>query len=199
MKTRTLFLLIIAWFIILGTNCKKEKPTYYMPQEFKDYVMFPEGSYWVYLDSISNNIDSVSIINITIGFDQDNHQICDCIYEQMTQIFYSSFYNSNYTYNAMPSFFDARVYHLRNVTYLLFVNPYEEQSYLSFEYKYFNAFSVRDSIYYKVMMFSNSQYNAKIKQQDIYFSKKIGIIKRKIITTDNDTIVWELKHYNINN
>ena len=41
------------------------KPTYdyvYIDQEVKDYCVFGEGSYWIYQDSITNNLDSVMLM-----------------------------------------------------------------------------------------------------------------------------------------
>lgn len=44
-------------------SCREpEKPIYYMSQEFRDYVDFPVGSWWVYEDSITGDIDSLSLI-----------------------------------------------------------------------------------------------------------------------------------------
>jgi len=49
--------------IIMTASCQNEPiPTYYMPQEFKDYVDFPVGSYWIYEDSISGDVDTFTII-----------------------------------------------------------------------------------------------------------------------------------------
>ncbi|MCX6351158.1 MAG: hypothetical protein NTX03_04765 [Bacteroidetes bacterium] len=41
---------------------KKETPTYYIDKTFAKYVDFPVGSWWVYKDTISGQIDSVKMI-----------------------------------------------------------------------------------------------------------------------------------------
>ena len=63
-----------------------------MPQEFKDYVDFPVGSYWVYEDSISGNIDSIYLIDYKTYIFDPQHT-CYCYYEILEQNFYSSYNN----------------------------------------------------------------------------------------------------------
>ena len=63
---KTINLIFISFLLIalVQSCCKKPKiPTYYMPQEFKDYVDFPVGSWWVYEDSVTKKLDTVSLIN----------------------------------------------------------------------------------------------------------------------------------------
>ena len=48
MKVTKILFLILAIICCIASDCDNDIPTYYMPQEFKDYVDFPVGSYWVY-------------------------------------------------------------------------------------------------------------------------------------------------------
>lgn len=189
----------MAWLLIIGANCKKEKPTYYMPQEFKDYVMFPEGSYWIYEDSITKNIDSISLYKTNMLVKDDDHVYCICKYETITQEFHSSFSNNiflRYIEPFLADFENKYAFYLNSMSGYIFIFP--QSSFGDpFKYKYFNYIIINDTIYESVHVFER-----KMQGEDIlihYFVKHIGIIKRKIITTDNDTIVWELKNYHINN
>jgi|GEM_PF-3858524 len=65
----------ICMLVITLAGCKKENYVeedtgpYYLPQEIKDYSMFKPGTYWVYIDSVSGNVDSMHVFNMVKGFD----------------------------------------------------------------------------------------------------------------------------------
>lgn len=52
------FCIWILLAISLVTSCKKEVQHYTVTQEFKDYFLFQEGSYWIYKEDSTNVIDS---------------------------------------------------------------------------------------------------------------------------------------------
>jgi len=82
-------LLIFLSILCLASNCKKEEmPTYYMPQEFKDFVVFPQGSYWIFVDSDSGEYDSLNLTNSNIYIKENKNS--NFYYERMDQNFYSS-------------------------------------------------------------------------------------------------------------
>ena len=50
--------------ILFFSGCKKdqpEPPVDYLPQDFKDWMCFKEGTYWVYQDSITGKLDSTIV------------------------------------------------------------------------------------------------------------------------------------------
>ena len=94
MKKIRSYILISFLLLIFVQSCREpELPTYYMPQEFKDYVVFPVGSYWVYKDSVSGVLDTVtlqeqtfSIVEVDIGYKV----------ERVVQTYYYSIKDSQY-------------------------------------------------------------------------------------------------------
>ncbi|MBX2986186.1 MAG: hypothetical protein KF882_09505 [Bacteroidia bacterium] len=65
---RKITLLISILLVIILQSCFKEKecrePTEGPPieQEMRDWIIFQPGSYWIYLDSITNTTDSVFVV-----------------------------------------------------------------------------------------------------------------------------------------
>ena len=69
-KIRFIYKTVAIVFLgILLSACWK--PTYdevYIDQESRDYYMFKEGSYWIYQDSITNNTDSVVLMQTLLEY-----------------------------------------------------------------------------------------------------------------------------------
>jgi hypothetical protein len=64
MKIKIYLSLTLLIIVFLGTKCRKDNtppPTYYLPQEVKDYMYFQPGTYWVYKDSASGVLDSIIV------------------------------------------------------------------------------------------------------------------------------------------
>jgi hypothetical protein len=83
-----------------------------MPQEFKDYVDFPVGSYWVYEDSVSRIKDSIYLYGRNLTIYELNNFYCNC--EKLEQNFYSSYNNhlraQSWLISDDPSFYVYRGY-----------------------------------------------------------------------------------------
>jgi hypothetical protein len=61
---KSFLLLCICLSTLFFIGCKKEQPDPpidYMPQDFKDWMCFKEGTYWVYQDSITGRLDSTVV------------------------------------------------------------------------------------------------------------------------------------------
>ena len=53
----------------LNIACElKWKPEAYLDQESKDYCLYAKGSYWIYQDSVSHSLDSITINNVDYEF-----------------------------------------------------------------------------------------------------------------------------------
>ncbi len=183
MKTKFYLFILMISILFLASNCKK-KPTYYMPQEFKDYVDFPVGSYWVYEDSVSGIKDSIYLYgrNLTI-YEPDNFYF-KC--EELEQNFYSSYNNELRAYSCLliddPSFYEYCGYGYYttkanwNVEYII---NYDSLKILDEWFK--NVYCIytyaKNKIYY-------------------YWVKNIGVIKKENADSSEN---WLLKSYHINN
>ncbi|HEY5122224.1 MAG TPA: hypothetical protein VIK14_00665, partial [Ignavibacteria bacterium] len=73
-------------FLVLVTSCKKKgTTTYYIDNSFKEWVLYKQGSYWIYLNEGKGRLDSTFISQAPDDFlshsDEDNHN-----YEIITYI-----------------------------------------------------------------------------------------------------------------
>jgi len=183
MKSKFPLLILIISILFLASGCKK-KPTYYMPQEFKDYVDFPVGSYWIYEDSVSGIKDSIYLYgrNLTIyEFEQNYFN-----YERLEQNFYSSYNNhlraQSCLFSDDPSFYEYSgygYYAMRKNWNVEYIIKYDSLKILDewFKNVYCIYTYVDNKIYY-------------------YWVKHIGLIKKENADSSEN---WLLKSYHINN
>lgn len=61
MKIGSVLFLCLASLSIV--SCNKHDENYYVQDSFKDWTLFKNGSYWIYLDEKSNTIDSVWVMD----------------------------------------------------------------------------------------------------------------------------------------
>ena len=183
MKVTKILFLILAIICCLASSCKK-RPTYYMPQEFKDYVDFPVGSYWVYEDSVSGIKDSIYLYGRNLTIYECEHNYCN--YEKLEQNFYSSYNNhlraqswlisddtsfyvySGYGYYAMRK--NCNVEYIINYDSIKIIDEWYKNVYCIYNY-------ANDKTYY-------------------YWVKHIGLIKKENVDSSEN---WLLKSYHINN
>ena len=93
MKTKPITILTSIFLLLFCFSCHKpdKTPKYYLPQDLKDYVMFPVGSYWVYKDSLSGATDSIVLTKQETYIEEPGH-VWDFYWENLRQEFYSSYY-----------------------------------------------------------------------------------------------------------
>ncbi len=60
MKNRLLFIFIF-FILSFSFSCIEKKETAYLPEEFKAYTIFSEGTWWLYREVHTNNIDSIFV------------------------------------------------------------------------------------------------------------------------------------------
>jgi hypothetical protein len=200
MKPKKILFLILAIICCIAADCGKDndKPTYYMPQDFKDYVMYPVGSYWIYEDSVSGDIDSIYLLSYETYIFETGHS-SSFNYERLEQTFYSSYwlkqclgismveYNTNpliYIYKGLLGYYFGDCNVGTNI---------QHGEYLA----YSDSLKINNKWYKTVKCFSYT-YNQKFSKY--YWSKDIGGIRKEEYTSSTDTImVWNLKKYYINN
>jgi hypothetical protein len=196
---KNLFIILIV--LVLQFSCKPPLETLYIPEEMKPYIMFPEGSYWVYEDSATLQTDSFYLKSIYTEFypkaDGENIE-----YEKIIQDFYNidspnqialgrtflDYYNQLY-YN---NFYDEVFRH--DIPIGDSVN--------------FDGIKVKHIITYDSIIISGNHYKNvmvldKRELSRAYWCKNIGMIRREIFKTSigapDTLIVLNLKKYYINN
>ncbi len=188
-KNKIISLVAIMLFI---SSCFLPEPTpdeeYYMSEEFKSYVMHPVGSWWVYKDSISGKIDTITLIDQGTRLQQTVPHV---MYEHLYQ-----------------KFNDGEQFNFNNLTRL------NKKYYLSYEREYLaytDISTVGDtlvSIIYKIhldtlifdtLTFTDiKHYKCMNLKSDVFWKQNIGAVKLKI--NNSDSIAnWILIDYYINN
>ncbi|MBI4647496.1 MAG: hypothetical protein HY738_13130 [Bacteroidia bacterium] len=206
-------ILIIIFLVCISAECCKEKesPTYYMPQEFKDYVVFPQGSYWIYEDSISEKMDSIILQTQTTKIlEPPSYNDWGYNYECLVDWVYSSYKNQTIFREGK---YNEYIANNKNNSYIYYTGSYTGSFSPLFIsniaigkgsdgliYELFNdSIIINDNLYKDVKVFSTiGQYNNSFFLRT-YYSRHIGLIKVIITKTDTSgTKVWELKKYHIN-
>ena len=173
--------------IILITLVSCEKPSdcteHYFSDEYKSYIFFSEGSYWIYEDTLLGITDSIYLVYHSVHFD-DNCTVSFQPQELLEQHFTSSYFKGNNNYNWSAS----GMAHL---------NEYLGGSLLGWYYDY-------DGISIDSMLIGGVWYNDIIEfsyQNDKYYrAKGIGLIKKEFdYVNSGDTIYnFELTRYHLN-
>jgi hypothetical protein len=209
MKKKFLFFLLVPF--LFKCSCQKDKvyPTYYMDQEFKDYCVFPVGSYWVYEDSASKSIDSISVYRSEISMIEKSNKH-SYNYEQFFMgTTRSSTTDTTFAYG-LPSYSQDKFYVYRegfNNSFLYdyvkffsikdtgYVLGYSETSTLKYDSNS-DSTVINNKKYYRIMKFSNlfSSNPPYAEEKRIFYSSKIGIIRREL----RNGQVWNLIRYHIN-
>ena len=195
---KILNIISILLMVILLSNCdKKNKEPLYclMQQEFKDYTVFTEGDYWVYMNNIGVK-DSIVLIKQTITQETNN----EVKYNYLHQLFLK---NESDTFRQITNFISNRCeYNLQNNNSILFFYPavignYSSMGlYQNYELKLvtiLDSMEMYNKVYRDIMIFEDtisSYYDFK----KIYYSRNIGLIKKE----EFDGTIWELINYNVN-
>ncbi|MBI4647995.1 MAG: hypothetical protein HY738_15770 [Bacteroidia bacterium] len=183
---------------IIAYSCNKDRgpkcsSIARIPEEMKSYVMFPEGSYWIYRDSATGVFDSVILKRQEIEIVKYDEESNKC-FEEIEQYFYYSFDNlyirhrgtiSSY-HNLLGDYFNGDI-----------------GDSLSNGLKYialYDSFYINNTFYFEVKYFYNYSNTTRWNRRS-YWVENIGIIKTiRYPSLMPDTLkVFNLIRYFINN
>lgn len=173
-------------------NCKE----YHFSETFKEYILFPENSYWIYKEVSTNERDSVFLKEQSVIF----NKICDYRgkpQDVLIQMFYSSFYSidtlciavscyashkSSYNtsgYNSFGSYIDTDIE--------------GEGTHIRFE-KYHDFFSIDGTEFSQVKVLITQEFsNNGIKLSRYYWANRVGLIRKEL----SNGQIWNLTKYHI--
>jgi hypothetical protein len=208
MKRFFLFFLLIPF--LFDCSCHRKDPvypTYYMDQEFKDYCVFPVGSYWVYEDSLSGSIDSVYLYRQDYVMDNTTNAVA-FNFENFTRYMFSSYYNDtlfgsggadHYPYNNSCSFSERYLSNYGHINNIFFSNKdtgtiYQSNQNIYIQYTCFYDSLSFTAFFKKVKVFKNLQQEAPDLPEKIYHARNVGVIRRELFNGQ----VWNLIRYHIN-
>lgn len=197
-------LTILFASIIILSSCCQHADRYSVTDDFKQYIYFPEGSYWVYKNQF-NNYDTLTITNIVSKYEKYNAESCD-EFEKITIDYNSSSKGEITRYTSHTNaFFTLCEYNTAN-SYFNELTDFGKN--LKNENKVLGCLTaiewlIQDTVEVNHKYFFNVYVNKTI--SDIpttivdypflcYFSKNIGLIKKELQNGE----VWELVDYKIN-
>ena len=197
----SLNLFILLSITVLFTACPSSdesgKITHYFNEEIKTYVFMPVGSWWVYEDSTTNELDTVTIIFSEIKISDD--EIDD--YEYIDITYRSSYYNGDIWGggNAIEnSYMDTYLYHgYLYATNCFFSDSIDSILLLKGELvaRHLDSLKIGDKIFTNVKKFTKTKHTYNLIPKVTYYAPHVGLIRKELFNGD----VWNLKTYNINN
>jgi hypothetical protein len=197
-------LLMSLMFLLLAWGCKKPPDEMLLSEEIRSFAIFPEGSYWIYRDSLTGAKDSSAYRKVFFETNND-HNFGECIIEratiQMSRSFYGFVLNGT-----VSSYCDVDIEWMGFGIQTLYIQgsltptadpdvftemePGIESDgcfYEAFhETMIVNAVPFYNVQQYRITRSSGAGYFARV-----YFSPGIGIVKQET----EDGRIWELERY----
>ena len=204
MKTTKFIYKICAILILCALVNACWKPTYWYEYiEEKEYCVFKEGSYWIYQDSITNNMDSVALMQSLLEIREINGEL------KFREVI--EFYTGEYChYLSDTSIFLP--YELQGGTSGgLFVIAFnsgikdaEKNMILSVPFdpggNFLFSYNIGENTFYDVRIFTKKNAIRDFPDYSIkgYWAKNIGLIRYEIYNSDNKILnAYNLIKYNI--
>ena len=208
-------IIAILVLTLLATGCCNDcdndrNPTYLLDQDFKNYIVFPLGSYWIYTTDL-NEKDSVHLYQQTIDLIKDS-RVYPYKYQLLKQNLWSSFFSDTlfggsiteqvrdtdtiyhlYVDRFMSSPLDNSVNFFNNLpvsTVFEFTQSSKTQYVAEME-----SYFISDAEYKNVRIFENLLQNDDRLPQKIYYAEGVGIIRKELFNGQN----WNLERHFINN
>jgi hypothetical protein len=170
-------------------NCDE----YYFSDEFKSYIFFKEGSYWIYEDTTYNLTDSIVLLKQDVWL----NDYCDYVnlyQEKICQYYFSSL---------LSKFFDTiRVWGEASNGQFIDGSPVtgsfslylDSGSWHGTNYEYLDSLMLNQKWFFKVRVISYDEFK-------FYWAKDIGLIRKEYSYWKlGDTLYnFDLIRYNLNN
>lgn len=199
MKNIALTFLVFCSVLSLQTSCQKDEPSKLIENDttFLSYWYFPKDSYWIYRDSVTNELDTFIVESTDIQEHNDRYSPNKFQFHVFrtlnkgvikTQVGRPTYYDeSSYYYildqrwnmgSALRLFYDKhnRINNLGNTLFYV---------------KHFDSILIGSQHYFDVIHIYNVGQSNGDSVRHEYYAKNIGIIKR--IYESNH--IWELKEY----
>ena len=195
-QKKYLFSIITISSLLVFTSCPPKRETLYMTDEFKSYVMFPTGSYWIYEDSLSGIIDSNYLQGQRISIiESDDYNIN---FEYLVQ-YYSNDGDFNISGGNVVGIDNTNnkliLFYRLSITGEFCSDIMINETIWGLSYVgYYEEFILNENIYKSVKVFICGRII-------LYWAKDIGLIRFEKYSTINDPDpleIWNLIRYHIN-
>ncbi|NQW42045.1 MAG: hypothetical protein HQ463_01250 [Bacteroidetes bacterium] len=221
-KTTTIISLVVCSIVILSlSNCKPEEMvqkktectaanTVKFPQDALDRFYFKNGTYWVYQDSATGNIDSAWVRNARLETHTPNGYGGDICYDYRYYRLVTDYYKDSFLVWIIPNNVSDKIQDTASmyfdITYNL-LKTNKSNTYYRFN-SYFNYYDSTNQHSGKIQILKQVTLNNKTYNnclllyypnsiEDIYkyayYAKNIGLVKYQL----KNGSVWKLIRYNI--
>ena len=188
------------------STCNRLDPviTYYMSKDFKQFIMFPVGSYWIYDEVYNGSQDSIylfkSFYEITKASEKLGYD-----YERYQPHFSSTYLNDTLIGDTHPDRDRVNFYYysqgsqknIPNFPVLFF-----DSAAVNFEYNYaenyilkyentYSSYVVQNTEYSDVRVYVHQTQFFPEQEKRIYYAKSVGIIRKEMFNGE----IWELKKF----
>jgi hypothetical protein len=179
-----------------------------MSDEFKSYAVLPKGSYWIFEEVSTKEIDSVYLYKADVQMKNGESKL-GYNYERIVAGFYCSRVDDSIRHFSYPERGDQKFYQLVEIWLSDFINAstiFFDPSEIGAELHYaedfrttyaahFNELTIGGRVYNDVRVYSHNVQYYPNQSKKIYFAKNVGIVKRELYNGE----VWEVVRYNIAN
>ena len=194
------FSLILILFLFTG-GCCQHAETYSVPESFKQYFYFPEGSYWVYKNQ-SEAYDTLTLLSTDSRIENMHSESCDK-YEKITINYNSSNFSKINLSTTYISFFMLcelnKNYFTELTDFAKYTNGEQKAQSCSSDIEWWieDTIVVNNKNYYDVVVNKTTSFiPPSISDFPIkgFYKENIGLIKRELQNGE----IWELIDYKIN-
>lgn len=197
----------LIFIIVTFYSCGKPKNTYQYIEndEVKSALSFKNGSYFIFVDSVNNNIDSgvvegqYSVIKNVEG-QPSNYYLQGMGYDLNFYPGHISFYSTGSPETQSIVYMNYNKDSIELVPIAVLVLPFIQDQYIHnsilencHSIYHFDSLKVRNNIYENVYKYSNELSGYKF---DTYYSPEFGLIKYSI-GFGVISHIWELDRFNI--
>lgn len=205
--TVSFFLLLCGSMLFWGCPSKPPEPaTTPLSNTLKQYFGFPEGSYWIYEDSLTTAVDSSVYTNYLLD-ENVGHNFGNCTLERMRVQLYRSFYDitlngstetfcdtfdETFFFGPQPVFFRSMVESSSNPGVLDEIDPGTEGNGIVYVALH-STYTVRGTEYPDVREYRITQSLGDAWFAQVYFAPGVGMVKQ--VTEDGR--IWELVRYQV--
>jgi hypothetical protein len=202
---QSVFLFLIT---LICCACEPDPVPYYpIPGEVKPYVIFPEGSYWIYEEVTSSSLDTIKIYRSEISKENGSYDF-GYDFELFVSGARSSFRGDSILGYGQPfssapkmwSYTEQRVAGASGPPMLTFfgsdvvgesINFNED--WITFESK-IESLEINGLTFQSVRVFTHDAKIFSNQPERVYFARDVGIIKRELFNGE----IWQVKKYFIN-
>jgi hypothetical protein len=214
MKTKIYIAISLLYIVCCANVCNPGKspegPTYYITQEFKDYVVFKKNSYWIY--SIENSLLKDTIILFKQGVEvvdggQNFPYSAEIVDQQLRSRFFKDTilggggagrvkYDNTCIYSEVyrSSFFTPNYIFFSDKEVGYIFAPYGQQAELKWKYtNYYDSYEIEGKTYQAVKVFEGFFSQDARLPRKTYYAKNIGVIRKELWNGQ----VWNPVEYSV--